>query len=319
MCEYLTWRYGRVFRTNPSAKAGFVMYDLVGLTTTTGSVDSRVTTLLGLTSGTPAIQKASSDLYNAYLTHDQEVLLADESQCAYDCKEFVLRTNLDLIASYGTLYNGITESLIMMDSNLDNPTAFMASTISCYVDDGTGTNTALFPVNNATIYFYDALLSDPDKSLNLLYWGSPTVTYVGPALGHSVSASSHWKWLTITPYVPNESGFDVYDTLAYEALSKAVDFYNIGIFVPVSRLSTSTNDLSTDLAGLVDVSAISIDAGSVSDVVIRNEQVFAFANLVNEDATSKATYKQVEKRVAADVANFVEHTDVATLAPTTPK
>ena len=29
LCEYLTWRYGRVFRSNASAKAAFVMYDLV--------------------------------------------------------------------------------------------------------------------------------------------------------------------------------------------------------------------------------------------------------------------------------------------------
>lgn len=319
LCEYLTWRYGKVFRTNNSAKAAFVFYDILDLTKSTADYDNLISTIQSLISSTTALQTAASDLYNAYLDHDQEVLVSDETMMAYDSKEFCLRTNLDLqaVATAGSPWLSVDKSPIIIDSNLDNATVFMASTVST-THDNTGTQLPLFPVYVARAYMGAQDFSHQFEQFYLPYDSSGTEFQAGTGW---VPVTGSTAWLHIEINAGLIGGATAYNTgyttgatflnyLHMTVAAKALDFYNVGIFC-IAKVNNSPNNAALRF---IDLTSISMDMGSVPDLVIQNEQVLAFANLVSEENKHADTYRQVEKRVAKDVANFVENNEVAAIA-----
>jgi hypothetical protein len=169
MCEYLAFRFGRVYRSNDSAKAGIVLYNAMPIRGTTELYDAAIKILMDAITTNTNVQKANADMYNAYKDHDYKVVVRDDTQFAYDRKEFCLRCNItsliqsrydggvDTLPSSDTTNRGrlaAGEKLVdcpaqpvMMDSSLDNATVFMASTVSALgLERASKTPDILFPV-----------------------------------------------------------------------------------------------------------------------------------------------------------------------------
>lgn len=317
LCEYLTWRYGRVFRSNNSAKAGFVFYNPVLMTQSLSVIDNLISGIQTYISAQADRQTAASDLYNAYLDHDQEVMITDASMIMFDSKEFCLRTNLDILDN-GSLPNPwaqVDMSPIIIDSNLDNVTVFMASTVST-THDNTLATLPLFPVYRCRSYMVNR---DPGDTFEQFY--APMDASGTEAQGvpgwQLIPGSGSWMYIDIKPGLimgktasnAPSTGVTLLNQLSKSIACKALDLYNVGIFV---QAKINNNASNTALA-FVDLTSLSMDCGSVPDLVIANEQVLAFANLVSEENKHADTYRQAEKRVAKDVANFIESNEVAAL------
>jgi hypothetical protein len=169
LCEYLAWRFGRIYKSNDSAKAGLILYNVLPLTAETEVYDQVIQELMDQISSTPGMQKAASDLYNTYKDHEYKVEIKDDTQFFYDRKEFALRCNL---TGFITAYDGyfmypLPSSIeadvkagkmrvdnpaqpIMLDSTCDNKTLFMASTVSSMgLERASQEPDVLFPVCQA--------------------------------------------------------------------------------------------------------------------------------------------------------------------------
>jgi hypothetical protein len=310
LCEYLNWRYGYTFRMRMTAKSGLVWYNITPITAAISDSDSIysyqtiIDNIQNELSSSEGIQKAVSDLYNAYIDHDQSVTHDATRDMIYDSKEFCLRTNLDLGPS-STIWTGIDENVIIIDSNLDNQTVFMASTISTT----SGSDFPLFPVFSANAYAHIG------KEFNL----HSTTMNIGAVASNedwdygrwdALGLDYYWYRMQILPAVAAlTDNQDIRSVYAMATTAMACNFYNVGCFV--AAYSNSSTAFTTSY---YDITQVPYDAANVSDIVIQNEQIMAFANLVSESNKDITTYKQVEKRVAKDVANFVEQNDVAALA-----
>jgi len=166
--EMLTWRYGRMFRTNPSEKAALVSYNVIPWNSEMEAYQNLVTQLEGII-GSNA--QAAADLFNAYNGHRQDHPLIPGSEMHYDCEEFVLRTNLDIGAAPSA--GGFSPNLYIMDSALENDSVFQATSLSAwypssllpgvvpwlFIRDGNAGNvqnyfTALMPVIDAFAHVY---------------------------------------------------------------------------------------------------------------------------------------------------------------------
>lgn len=301
LCEYLAWRYGRVYKSNQSAKSALVTYDVTYPQVTTEALDKYIQQLMNQISDDEANQKANADLYNVYFDHDLAVEIADDTQFKFDYKEWMLRSNCDFEPA------NTASNEVIIDSDLDNPTTFMASTVSTLGSNGNGSVTALIPVRTAlvfyhspggNIYFRIESSNYPvfDKILTSERWFQVSVGSIC-----LLSSSSAEPIMNATAFV---------NFLARTMAAKAVDLYNC-MHLVMGGYTTTQKDL------LFDISTISIDAGQVPDDVLGNEHVFAFANLVNIDRKNSLSYKAAEKLVARDVANTIEGMDVAIAAPAT--
>lgn len=357
LCEYLTWRFGRIYKTNQSAKSAFVFYDVVPLTAYVDGWNNLIQMLQNEITNVASVQKAATDIYNAYINHDQEVFIAEDNMCAWDSKEFVLRTNLDLVNEamfFGT--NKISNN-ILMDSNLDNPTTFMASTVSCQVDPN---ELALFPVKHAYIYTYipDYNLIKGVQYTNTyitgceMYQGDITVSgqtvtganiikpdtiTLGMQACHvgdgSLGSNNPPRWFKCeiragllgpddadnhNPWAYSSGTGSIYkfaNFVLQSSLCKAMEFYNVGMYLPTmlaEEASSSWGPLAKAVKA-TDVTALTQDQGIVSDIVIKNEQILAFANLMAIEHRDKTTYRMVERRVARDLANTIEAVPIAEL------
>lgn len=280
LCEYLAWRFGRFYRSHASKRAGIVAYVPFSLGTPISDINARLGELFGLPTTTEEYQKANTDLYNAYFDHDLMVEVRDDTQLTYDPKEFALRTNLDLQRTTANP-TGIP---VYIDSALDNTTVFMASTVSTkwVATDGLVTTLdvhALFPVTAMVFYLYSEVAIKDDTDTTILSVG--------------------WNERFLTEFAKVE---DVNPLLL--AQIKAMDIYNKNICYEVALPDGST--------AYIDVTQPATDMGVTTDVVIQNEQVFAFANLVNVDRKRSMTIGAADKVAAAEVANLVEKVDVAT-------
>lgn len=275
LCRYLDWRYGRIFRSNMSAKAGLILYDVMPLTIswpTTGtevipppnSLSGYITYLFQMLT---QVSQANADIYNTYLGHTQDVAVDDAYQYVYDAKEFVLRTNLDVAAPVvsgdsdiaGENYVLPTDTIIM-DSEIDPKTLFMASTVSTQIADGTGKETCLFPVLSAMAY-----------------------ACISTGSGFFQSPSKSWIATALTSYVVNVTAS--LSSTAMRALlprllaCKQLDIYNMDMLA-YKPASTTTGDPAT----VLDLTNIDIDTALVPDSLTQMEQKYAFANLMSERA-----------------------------------
>lgn len=289
LCEYLAWRYGRIYKSNDSAKSGLILYDVIPITSSMDKYAAVIQALTTVNSTTTELQQANADLYNTYYDHDQAVVIRDDTQFVFDKKEFMLRTNLDLGSS-----GDETQNIINIDSSLDNPTSFMASTVSTRA----GSDGALFPVVGGFAYIpADEFILDQAK---FILGNQPLLTR---------KLGTAWVYTNLSSGNPTNTADYVAEALVATMACKSLDIYNKNIWLVVG--STTASDA---FSYWYDLTAISIDAGQVTDLVLANEQVYAFANLVHMDRKRGDTYAQAEKQVARDTANLVETLDVATKA-----
>lgn len=195
LCEYIAWRFGRVYKSNDSGKSGIILYDAMPMRGTTALYDAALTFCMNRISSTTANQAANTDLYNAYYNHDYLVTVKEDTQFIFDKKEFCLRCNLTGVvqAKYDAsgepflfennakltdlkAYKKVVDTPaapVMIDSSLDNKTAFMASTVSALgIERGSQLPDILFPVNHACECFipnqwYDGVayrgFANPDR------------------------------------------------------------------------------------------------------------------------------------------------------------
>lgn len=312
LCEYLAWRFGRVYKSNNSAKAALVVYDVLPMASSTAAFDSAIAYLMLQISSDEAVQKANTDLYNAYYDHDFMVEVRDDTQFMYDMKEFMLRTNMQHSEADGTTKETF-ETLVCIDSSLDNPTAFMASTVSTIGRDPDGTYSALFPVFSVAAYMpynFEEGASEGSfavPGIKLLSgsqsYQSTILTRLSPfSPGATPVFSKQWgSWVA-----PMNTFFGDFDTttpagrlalanfIATLLACKALDLYNIGLYIDVTTTANTNNATQY----LLDATSLSIDAGNPTLATIATEHIYAFANLVDVARKHSMSYKAAEKLVA---------------------
>lgn len=295
LCEYLAWRFGRIYRSGESAKTGYILYNILDMAAPMSAWQTLVDSLLGFESAPTSFYNrtdvlpleksaAATDLYNSYKDHVQDVKITDDTQYHYDPKEFVLRTNLDVGAG-----DYPDPELIYMDSDLDEQTTFMASTVSTYAG-----GQVLFPVSGFQIYEVgsaplSAYLSDSDPG--------PTV------FNPRTAAEKAWRVFYLNPVIrlttaDSSSPLPAYAVVAL-ALCKSLELYNQEIYITDVFMTSISN------FPIIDATTMSQDLARVTGDVIRNTHTYAFANLVHFDTKSYAKeiaslYQEAEK-VAADV------------------
>lgn len=305
LCQYLSWRFGHVFKTGPSAKTGMVLYDVIPLSASLSEYVAVVNAVLGFATNTTATYldtvtvaaktSAMADMYNAYLKHVQDVGIPDEDQYRYDPKEFVLRTNLDVGIPGGASLPD--PEFIYMDSDLDNKTTFMASTVSTIYsqpNDGPG---VLFPVRHViahcpsypgSIGTFNGGSTEADTCLTVksnATVGSWYMVLIGDAI----------NGMTPAPDQPAAARAGIL-AFAVAPYCKALEFYNAelyglagGAVVAAASSPLSISDGYYYVVGRnpwVDTTALSQDLALVSGQIIENTQTYAFANLVYEGCYS---------------------------------
>jgi hypothetical protein len=299
LCEYLAWRFGRCYRSHNSAKAALVTYNVLPLDVPIDIWNTIISETMSVISGSTANQQANTDLYNAYFDHDLMVEIRDDTQFSYDMKEFMLRTNMDV----GTILNTDNNpNLVYIDSSLDNITVFMASTVSTYgVIDST--REVLLPVQDINIYCYSSENVRIDGEQGFINPGWTVYNYrdVHPQGSDQLIDSKR------------DSDGNYYFNLslmqaAFMTMFKALDFYNKDLYLGVAGNSTSMN------SALLDITAPAFDLGQVDDIVLGNEHVFAFANLVYAGRKVSMSRSAAEKVVAKETANLIDKLDVAAVA-----
>lgn len=324
LCEYLAWRFGRVYKSNSSAKAALVVYQVLPLTAKPSQYDAIIRQFMTQVSSTPEVQKANSDMYNTYFDHDFMVEIRDDTQFKYDMKEFMLRLNSQVEREKSEVLG----TIVPIDSSIDNPTTFMASTVSS-VGRQQGEVEVLFPVYGYRVYVVAPLVQE-SGSAQLFYsamkfmWKNPSDAYTETTVVSDGCVWSYHDLRTHTLFMnPTDGTGNTWQLTNYAAdtlfslfLAKSVDLYNIGIYVPMGYYDKMTGGPASAKVYLADVSALSIDAGAPTLDIIGTEHVYAFANLVDIDRKTSMSYKTAEKLVAKDVANLVDSLDVATVAAT---
>lgn len=336
LCEYLAWRYGRVYKSNDSVKSALVIYDVIPITHDDTVWDKVILDLMNQVASDPQVQKANTDLYNTYYDHDYLVEIRDDTQYRFDKKEFMLRLNLtgtrinqsSTVDDPQYVFNLDHRSRTVIDSALDNPTAFMASTVSQVGADSNGNPNVLFPVGNLAVVYIPkpSQVTGSYTILNYLQTPPPLATTddllpifsslsyykldsTGKGFTRTAISNSEWMYGTISMDIQDDSA-DPRPMIKSLMLSKAVDLYNFGCFIPLFNSATFTE--GTEVAW-IDLSALSIDAGAPSLTTIATEQVYAFANLVSISRKHSLSYKQGEHLVARDVANMLDTVDVAAM------
>lgn len=320
LCEYLAWRFGRIYQSNNSQKAGLVMYNVLPLASGYGGnstdpygnvaqYDALINKLMALPSSSVAYQQANADIYNTYIDHDYQIEVADHTQFSYDPKEFALRTNLDILTS-GTGSDAEEPNLIYLDSALDNKTAFMASSVSTACNPAPGSGIpktylrCLFPVNLLTFIYPKG---------DLTKQGAFTTAYVGKsdgdyALVGTVPATSSAGLLKNSIYLI-ASGVPTIPTagtmvaaVAKALLMKAMDIYNKDVNVIGYLYGNSAAVASV----MYDLTSLNQDLGLVQDSVLQIEQLYAVANLFSNDRKRSMTFKQAENQVVAETEELIK-------------
>lgn len=318
LCQYLTWRYGRIYRMGQSEKSGLVIYSPLPLDTQMsvwtlavnkllGFVADDTTSFYGYEYSTSSKSAAQADLYNAYRNHVIDVPVPDDTQYHYDPKEFVLRTNCD-IGAYTSELGPATQDLIYMDSQLDNKTTFMASTVSTRQSAGD----VLFPISQVFFYFTGTITgSDLGQ-----YIARPGPFGQGVLASPIKSLSGSWNRFLFDPKScatvakvsdPTAQPSDVYATyqlyfykVSCAMLCKACECYNMEVYLgaPVANPNTAgTVGYIENTDVIYDLTAPSTDLALCSFDILSNTQVYAFANLVYDGVLSY-TAKEKPKAIA---------------------
>lgn len=342
LCEYLAWRYGRVYKSNDSKKSALVVYNILGFECTPAVWDYHINALMSQITAAESVQKANTDLYNTYFDHDFMVEVRDDTQFSFDKKEFMLRLNLTAVYAALKSQSDYTfevevpqrATLVALDSALDNPTAFMASTVSSVGYDQDGTYEVLVPTDALARVYWPRndgpATADALKMLITLDSPSQSTFAIGVSAYQTVISTSTSGKTQVTNPTALETGWYVgfiqMDQATSEValtsiashfidliLAKSVDLYNIRVTVPVYQKAwNGTTPANGDFA--LDVSALSIDAGSPTLSTINTEHVYAFANLTDVGRKTSMSYKQAEHLVAKDTAEMIDKLDVAAVA-----
>lgn len=310
MCEYLAWRFGRIYKSNNSAKSAIILYNVLPMTTAIEAYNSLISRLFSAISASPAVQMANTDVYNAYFDHDYMVEIQDSTQFVYDLKEFMLRTNLDIApkASGATVINTPLNPVVI-DSAMDNPTTFMASTVSTLGVDASSDGTAVQLVHCTAAFCYEFCNG---KTLYCGEFNGDRIIWLKPIN----ALDTKWGVTELkSQYVsyPGDSTFDItksyFNAMKQLQICKALDIYNKEILIALAIKDEN-------VAGWFDLTTLSIDMGTVEDAVIGIEQTYAFANMVDIDRKTSMSYAKAEKLVARDTANLIDSLDVAATAST---
>lgn len=297
-CEYLAWRFGRVYKSNASAKSALVVYTTLGLDCTPEQYDTAISQLMQMVAKNPSVQKANTDIYNAYIDHDYMVEVRDDTQFRYDMKEFMLRLNSqyrsgDCARTYTT--GGDIEAdlppYLALDSSLDNPTVFMASTVSSHGIQA-GEDACLFPVAGYRVYGVTPAQLGPDGPITneILTGVYPVIVSNGPDAVQNAKDHSA-GWYAAHPYnapdtdpIKIETMWVAFNVRCFRAFTinpagsapttaqykevmqqlimnlmvcKSVDLYNVGIYVYLLYRGTNPSGIGGDPYNLDGTSASS--------------------------------------------------------------
>lgn len=348
MCEYLSWRFGRIYLSNDSQKSSLIMYNVIPLTTTIADVDAFIQRLMGEISAAPDYQKAQADLYTVYYNHDLNVVIADSTQFSYDKKEFMLRINMDIdtIVAFGLQHKPEGNSLtnkwlvgseishhnlennpVVIDSALDNQTVFMASTVSTHTE-----SEPLFPVRDLRVYCIRTVKANGDVIPAFpSYAGADVQHYPGgetTPFALTMNSSTQWYGIRIMAclfQMPTYNTLPDSDIGTPDKNFMVAAQYFFGIYCGINAVLKALDFYNVDMfvvtkeykngdgqyiGDAADTTALAIDLGLVEDSVLSNEQVYAFANLVHETRRTSTTAAAAEKQVTAETANLIDKLDV---------
>lgn len=277
LCQYLTWRFGRVFRMSDSARSGIVIYSpAFALDTALTNWDTYIANAFDLIAEFP---QAYLDLYNAWDTHEQNITIPEDTKFRYDCKEFCLRLNLSVNASYpSNKFTGIPRPVVI-DSDLNNQATFMATTMSTEAGvrsnftPGTAAVSCLFPVGHAYIYAYftNEFISATGGNTSYVY--TPCQTPL---------SSHHWGYLDVQPQLINtdtDPSTSVSSTVHVALQCFMVSYYNCQQYVAFKYYDSAASNYKDVY---IDVTAMSMDTGFVEEAALTNEHEYALANLASD-------------------------------------
>jgi hypothetical protein len=154
--EYLRWRFGTMFYSENTGKAGLISYDYANIVTAGASVfDPSVVpasisvAIDTLKASLAATSRAVADIKLAY---DDHQIRFDVDKRHYDAKEFNLRCNLNSSETRGIPSAGYEPigTLLYLDSRLDQNAAVQAITLSTRGAD----NYAPFHIRGMNIAWY---------------------------------------------------------------------------------------------------------------------------------------------------------------------
>lgn len=326
LCEYLAWRFGRVYKSTASAKAAYISYDALDPNANVSNITDAISAAIEFTSTDVEFQQANTDLFTVYASHDQEVHIAEDTQCQFDKKEWMLRINLNVV---DTPNSGTTVHMdgadvpkaVIIDSDLDNATVFMSSTVSTVVPTTTPTGLSrgvtkdvLFPVISATAY-YTGITDTPTAGELFQAWdNAKTPGTASQQYGKQVIAASRFYSIEMSQKtwgVANDGSVATYqpgdDDTSNESRGtvlgrlmacKSLDCYNMGVYLSVKVQN------STQWANM-DVTAISMDMGMVPAETIRIEHNYALANLVDVHRARSQSKVALEKEALSETVAFV--------------
>lgn len=305
MCEYLAWRFGRIYKSNNSAKAAIIVYDVLPITSSIDVYNSVISRLFSAISASQATQMANTDVFNAYIDHDFMVDIPDATQFVYDLKEFMLRTNLTIAPRKDSL--NVPLNPVVIDSSMDNPTTFMASTVSTLGTDASSDGAVCQLVHCTAAYCYEFTNGQ-------IIAAKPGEEAFVPLLDPIATGS---KWAKTSLVSDKYATADITTMLTMVKqlqVCKALDVYNKGIFMAMRAYNPDTQTPEQVSDSYFDLTTLSIDMGTVEDPVIGIEQTFAFANMVDIGRKTSMSYAKAEKLVARDTANLIDSLDVAATA-----
>lgn len=328
LCEYLAWRYGRVYKINQNKKSALILYNVINASSSLSDWKNLIDTVLTYTSTASPLQFAATDIFNTYFDHDLSVVIRDDTQFVYDLKEYALRTNLDVLVDGDTGTEITGECFgdlnpIKIDSDLDNPTVFMASTVSTVVKIDASNNMPVKPLIPVAFSYVYIQGSYPYNLMGDWPTGQPG-GYLTRTLGAATpqAGGSSYTAFSMSGFITYPTGLsagrsmalaDFFRNVMKLSLAKMMDYYNAGYYFAFG-LDGNVGTQSTETSAhrvWADCTAISDDLGVVSDEVVYNEQVFAFANLVNADDKHSQTMKQAESIVATETANTIANAGVS--------
>lgn len=311
--QYLAWRFGRIYKSNQSKKSGLIVYNPIpfsyGVIPPSGVSDTAryVSTIVErLCAGFSKYPQALADLFNTFDGHTWQVNIDDNTQFAFDYKEFVLRTNLEIISA-DRVESSTNPKLVIMDSELTNRTTFMSGTLSTIGRVGS-TTSALFPVSECTVFIY---------ALN----GTMKV-WLDSNQGDNVSAPNHatnngdsyasWVKVPIKPQLAilasnraadfSESAIRTYASVVFQAACcKYLDIYNM--FLCTCFCLDDNYSFTGETTGY-DLTGITIDSGLVAIDIIGTEHNYACANLFSDTKhyQTKGEGKRELAQAAVDMA-----------------
>jgi hypothetical protein len=279
--EYLRWRFGTMFLSENTGKAGLISYDYKYLTQSGLLVfDANCTPALiaamidSFKGQLAATSRAAADINLAYEDHQ---IRYNVEKRHYDAKEFNLRCNLNSDSTRGIPSEGWKPlgTLVYLDSRLDQNAAVQAVTLST-AGDG---NWAPFHIMGMAVAWYVS------KAYNVPYYDE------APGAWLTAVESAGWRVRNVT--------YDLVDQISLINVKTGQGAYTAGLTQYMGYISDKSQTASTKAAAALAVYEDMIAAMCVNSLQVHNQD---FENIVGTASAGAARLSLKSKLLSYDAA-----------------